>query len=1056
MKEGLALKKLPVESLQIKRSKERLFSLALFFVFTFTLSSCLNRAEDNSDSSGSSFVFAGATSATALTATSIQIQWSLASNLDVVGYRIYQVGADGNLTGIANQSAASTTYTHSNLTPGETYLYIVRAVNNQNTEDGNQKIVSASTSNDSFGFLGVTSATVVSNTGIRVSWSAATGDDIAGYTIYKKESGSLTQIGSVIAGVTSYINSGLSANTLYIYVVRAFNASGEMDTNEKQVSAMITFPTTLSLSGDQDIVAGVCYSGYTVTGYDDNNIVTAAQDPVTIGLSGNGSGAFYSDANCTNVVTSAVLANGETTVTMYYMGGDDEDLTFDVAATGLTGDTLSVSVTAPSQVATGKDHSCAVVDGGVRCWGRNHYGQLGDGTNTDSLTPVDVLGLTSGVSDIALGRDHSCAITSGGAAKCWGYNQYGSLGNDSNVHSNVPVDVSGLNSGVTEISAGVVTCAVVSGGAKCWGQNTFGMLGDGTTTLRRTPVDVTGLTSGVSQIATNGYHSCALTTGGGVKCWGYNSGGQVGDGSTTDRLTAVDVTGLTSGVSDISLGFYHSCALITATGGMKCWGTSTYGQVGDGATAHRSTPVDVSGLTSGVSGMAMGTYHSCATLSAGGVRCWGRNVNMSLGDGTEDDSSSPVLVSGIATTMSTDIQSLWYHTCVQTDKKGVKCWGDNSYGQAGDVSSALPFAYTEITSNGSLFKEVQRSNVHSCALTTDGGVKCWGHNGEGQLGDGTQTMHFTPADVTGLTSGATSLAVGYYHSCAVVNGGVKCWGSNSGSQLGDGTTTRRLSPVDVSGLTSGVSAVYADYYQTCAVLTTGAAKCWGSNSYGQLGNGTTTNASIPQDVTGLTSGVSVIDMGLYHTCAVVDGGAKCWGDNGSGQVGDGTTTGRTTPEDVTGLNSGVSSVSVGYSHSCALLSTGDLRCWGRNQNRQLGDGTTTSRITPVAVLGYSSGVMALTSGDYFNCVLLNGGGMQCWGDNEFGYLGLSERLSYGGHDVGSVANPPSNIDMFSAGYGGICALSSTGVISCNGDNLKGQLGLGFDSRLETPVSILAW
>ena len=180
-------------------------------------------------------------------------------------------------------------------------------------------------------------------------------------------------------------------------------------------------------------------------------------------------------------------------------------------------DSIDAFVTA---VATGDEHTCALTSsGGVKCWGRNNYGQLGDGTTTDHPTAVNVSGLTSGVTAITAGEWHTCALTSGGGIKCWGRNVYGQLGDGTTTQRTTPVNVSGLTSGVTAIGAGYRhTCALTSGGVKCWGLNVYGQLGDDTTTQRSTPVNVSGLTSGVTRIGGGWAHTCALTSGGGVKC----------------------------------------------------------------------------------------------------------------------------------------------------------------------------------------------------------------------------------------------------------------------------------------------------------------------------------------------------------------------------------------------------------------------------------------------------------------------------------------------------------------------------------------------------------
>ena len=366
-------------------------------------------------------------------------------------------------------------------------------------------------------------------------------------------------------------------------------------------------------------------------------------------------------------------------------------------------DTIGNLVSASSMVmiATGGEHTCGLTTGGgVKCWGRNNYGQLGNGTTTDSATPVDVAGLTSGVIAIEAGAYHTCAITNSGVL-CWGENSQGQLGDGTTTNRTAPVFVSGLANSTLAVSAGYYhTCALTaSGGVKCWGDNANGQIGDGTTTDRLTPVNVSGLTSGVSAIAIGGFlaegFSCALLASGGMQCWGYNGQGQLGDGTLNSSATPVDVSGLTSGVALISAGGAHTCAL-TTSGGVKCWGNNYSGQVGDGTSETRETPTNVSGLASGVSSVIAGGEHTCALTSNGGAKCWGLNSYGQLGDGTTTSSSTPVSVSGLTDGTTAVMTGMSYHSCARTLSDGLKCWGLNLYGQLGD-GTELPASTTPVT-----------------------------------------------------------------------------------------------------------------------------------------------------------------------------------------------------------------------------------------------------------------------------------------------------------------------------------------------------------------------
>jgi alpha-tubulin suppressor-like RCC1 family protein len=295
---------------------------------------------------------------------------------------------------------------------------------------------------------------------------------------------------------------------------------------------------------------------------------------------------------------------------------------------------------------------------------------VGDGTLNDGTVPRDVTGLTSGVIAISAGDQHTCAITSAGGVKCWGDNGMGQLGNGTYTSSPTPVDVVGLSSGVVAISAGgSLTCALTSEGAvKCWGLVVGGGLGDGLSHGSSKPVNVAGLSSGVAAIAVGTSHACALTTEGAVKCWGSNYAGQLGDGTSVKRLTPVDVSGLSSGVVAVSAGAHHTCAMLSG-GEVTCWGL---------------TPVAVVGLPSDTTSIAEGDDYTCA-VAGGAATCWGDNGSGQLGDGTTTSRSMPEPVVGLSSGV-TAVDANLAHTCAVTSRGGVKCWGDNTNGDLGNGS----------------------------------------------------------------------------------------------------------------------------------------------------------------------------------------------------------------------------------------------------------------------------------------------------------------------------------------------------------------------------------
>ena len=353
------------------------------------------------------------------------------------------------------------------------------------------------------------------------------------------------------------------------------------------------------------------------------------------------------------------------------------------------GDETGTSAPASNPIIAGDAHTCALTSTGVWCWGDNEYGQLGINSNDDSYLPVAVQGLPKSVQAVAAGVYHTCAL-SNGRVWCWGDNVLGALGNGSTTDSLVPVPVQGLPNGVTAIAAGAYhTCAVVNQGVWCWGENAYGQLGDNSTTYRLLPVSVQGLSAGVQAITAGDAHTCALVDDG-VQCWGWYGLDQPGDGPDPRamHLLPTAIEGLSAGVQAVVAGSSHTCVVVN--GGAQCWGWNGSGQLGDGLITGSFVPVPVQGLSAGVEAISAAWDFTCALVN-GGVQCWGYAREIG---GNENnwafDVPVPTPVVGLASGV-TAISSRGEHTCVVVNG-GIECWGENDDGELGDNSDVRTFA----------------------------------------------------------------------------------------------------------------------------------------------------------------------------------------------------------------------------------------------------------------------------------------------------------------------------------------------------------------------------
>lgn len=739
----------------------------------------------------------------------------------------------------------------------------------------------------------------------------------------------------------------------------------------------------------------------------------------------------------------------------------------------------------------------------------------------------------SQVGVLSLGATHACALGAQGNLKCWGSNSYGQLGYD-DVLNRPSVAGLGLVTIGTETSfkslsvGGSSTCVITSqGGTKCWGLNSNGQLGYGhKVNLGGSPADMANLPEvdfggghQAKQVVMGTSHACAILDDGNLKCWGRNTTGQLGVDSVASvgdgvglSVSAAPVVDLGDGktAKKVAIGNSHTCAILNDDT-VKCWGLNTSGQLGYEDVQPRGNATNV---MSGVGPVNLGpgktakqiaasANTTCAILDDDSLKCWGANSNGGLG--YEDNVNRGDVALSMTNLQSVNLGSERTAkkvaigsstTCTLLDNDSLKCWGQNSYGQlgmdsakgsvgssAGDMASLAPLNFGANVS----VVDFAMGDLSVCAMLTDGSVRCWGSNYNGQLGYGDYINRggegFKTQKVVDFGAGkfAKSLSLGTFHSCASLNdGSVKCWGHGNMGRLGlDSMTGYGSTPGSMSSLPFVAVGMAADLVEvgdaySCAISVSHQLKCWGSNDYGELGAGRSNAVAYAPGVDSITNLVPVnvgagrtvlsVAAGLNHTCAILDGGElRCWGGNSQGQLGynDTNSRGKNAAEMTSlaavylGVGRTALMVDTGGKHTCALLDNGEVKCWGGNSNGQLGYDDTLSRGGTVGSMAALSAVdlgrpaVAIAVGDSFSCAILDNATLKCWGANSRGQLGQDSS-----GDIGKTAGSMAVLSAVNLGVGRTvksialgkehtCALLDNDKVKCWGFSNSGQLGIGY-------------
>jgi alpha-tubulin suppressor-like RCC1 family protein len=748
---------------------------------------------------------------------------------------------------------------------------------------------------------------------------------------------------------------------------------------------------------------------------DSFNNVSASTAPITVALGANPSGGTLGGTKTVNA------QRGVASFT---------DLAIDRAGTGYTltaggnalasGTSPAIAVANPVTVrqgimAAGLFTTCGVSTGGqTRCWGNGTHGELGNGRLLRSATPVAISGGLSfdSISVGAADGSFVCGIRHGGGVYCWGNDAYGLLADGGSISRATPAPIAGSSNFVAVSAGGDHACALgTDGHMSCWG-----IMGDthdapGPDPSSATPVLVSPSLT-FRALSAGDEHTCGIEIDGSVFCFDFHYGDfntsfsgnyrAISAGLLHTCAIAADSTAWCWGptaanrnapaavpggykFTAISAGFDYTCGITTTQDGV-CWGTNDYGELGNGSTGASTSPVMVSGglkfasITAGKSGdcLVSNKYvacnNTCAVTTAGQAWCWGYNGEGEVGDGTSQIRLTPQPVSGggsysrIATNGRT--------SCAISNSGAVSCWGANWNGALGDgaaPSTTVPIA----VSGGFAATQVSGLGPVQCALTSGGTTSCWGSGPAGLLGNPSTDTTSSPTQVAGGHSFVT-LSVGDYHACGIAaDGSAWCWGQNESGELGDGSTTSSATPVAVGGPKFSAIAVSSSgpFRNTCGLAVSGEAYCWGANNWGQLGDGTFTQQSLPVPVRGGLHFAS-LSAGSSTACALTaQGKAYCWG------------IGNTTPTLVTG-NHTFAAISVSAT-TCALTPTGAAWCWGLNGHGQIGNGTSDPNATYFDPTAVSGGLKfeAISGSGTQTCAVTTGGSAYCWGLNASGQLG---------------------------------------------------------------------
>jgi alpha-tubulin suppressor-like RCC1 family protein len=734
-------------------------------------------------------------------------------------------------------------------------------------------------------------------------------------------------------------------------------------------------------------------------------------------------------------------------------------------------------------VASGYDHTVIVMnDGTLRSVGRNEAGQLGLNDIVTRSTVVSVTGVSQAVA-VGCGNASTYILLNDGTVRVCGANEQGQLGqNELFIRVTVaplPYLVSSTptllkQSQATFIGTGdnqEFTAFVMGDGTvRVCGVNDQGQLGQNDLVVRSTVVSVLGISSQAISVACGANNIAILMNDGTVRVCGRNDLGQLGQNDLVTRSTVVSVLGISSQAVAIACGDYHTVILMN-DGTVRVCGWNGSGQLGQNDKLTRSTVVSVLGICSQAVAIAAGNAHTAILMDDGTVRGVGEGGYGQLGQNNGSDYSTPVPILGISS-QAVAIACGRRTTIILMNDGTVRTCGENSSGQLGQNDLVQRSTVVPILGISSQAISIAGSRFNTLILLNDGTVRACGLNTEGQLGQNDLIGRSTVVSVLGISSQAVAIACGQRHNITLMSDGtVRVYGRNTNGQLGQNNTSNRSTPVPiVAGMPKGnetpastislleqnpISQLWTSSmaYITALIMSDGTIRACGRNERGQLGQNDLVQRSTVVPILGISSQAVSVACSRVHTAILMnDGTVRACGRNNNCQLGLNDLIDRSTVVPVLGISSQAMGVACGKYHTAILMNDGTVRVCGLNASGQLGQNDVITRSTVVTILGISSQAIAVACGFYHTAILMNDGTVRVCGDNSFGQLGQNDVITRS--TVVSILGISSQAIAIACGQYHTTILMNDGTVRVCGVNGNGQLGLNDLINRSTVVSVL--